>query len=102
MNHLYGALTFSQPFLHLMHIAPQQRKQVYSEHGQTGQQYLLLKRTHLCAKMFVSFWCYFFFKFSDMIQPRFRAFAKRSAYSQFQAISLLIFNGFSCIAITVT
>lgn len=60
MNHLYGALTFSQPFLRLMHIAPQQRKQVYSECGQTGQQYLLLKRTHLCAKMFLSFLVLFF------------------------------------------
>lgn len=46
--------------------------------------YLLLKLTHLLAKVFGTFWCCFSFEFSDVEQPSFRAFAKLSIYSHFK------------------
>lgn len=84
-------ISVSRTFLCPTHIPPHQGLFWFcSERGQ----YLLLKLTHLPAKVFGSFWCCFFFEFPGMVQPSFRAFAKLSTYSQFQALSLLIFSSF--------
>lgn len=98
-----GTQWCSDTFLCLTHIPPHQDLFCfYSEHGQAGHQYLLLKFTHLGAKMFASFWCCFSFEFADMVQPSFREFAKLSTYSisgpflaHLQEFSIMVLQIFS-------